>query len=113
MGFASSADAPGATTTQPTNQIAANPREDRCIAPPPSGNDVMNESRAGTGQAMFALQYDMETDITSMMTSINHHVLAAGGEVMQRITISLDDKLMQELNKMFGERGYQNAPRQS
>jgi hypothetical protein len=73
----------------------------------------MNESRAGTGQAMFALQYDMETDTTSMMTSINHHVLGAGGEIMQRITISLDDKLMQELNKMFGERGYQNAPRQS
>jgi CopG family transcriptional regulator, nickel-responsive regulator len=43
-----------------------------------------------------------------MMMSINHHTFVAQGRAMQRITITLDDDLMEELDSMIAEHGYQN-----
>src|SRR3982074_1819099 len=43
-----------------------------------------------------------------MILSINYHTGADKAKIMQRITITLDDELMEQLDRMIAEQGYQN-----
>src|SRR5437016_11544185 len=66
------------------------------------------------GACYVAPNTQMKTGMMSMMMSINHHTcrypkkVAAQEDTMQRVTITLDDELMEQLDAMIVEHGYQN-----
>src|SRR5947209_2429667 len=49
-----------------------------------------------------------ETETPGITHSKNHHTRMSNGDKNQRITITLDDDLMDELDRMIVEHGYQN-----